>query len=144
MIMTNNNTKLDIEALERLIIKCYEQDGIINEMQSVQNALVDAYKKLNVKVSGVLERLQTAESEIARLSAGITDVSNKTNELVLDSGGDHQLQVHRAGVVADWRAEFNANLNSDEIPFAGSEIMFGVENAKQIRKKREAQRNNYH
>jgi len=140
--MSGKDGKMDIEALEKLIIKCYEQSIMINELQSLQSAMTDTCKTLNDKLSNALNRLQTVESELTRLSVGMSNIGNKQELLALDSGADHHLYTHRAGVIADWRAELNADMNSDEIPFADSEIKSGIDAQMMMRKKRNEQRAN--
>lgn len=134
--MSGKDDKMDIEALEKLIMKCYEQSIMLNEMQSVQVALTDTCKNLQGLLSNTLDRLQAVESELARLSVGVSNIGNKQELLALDSEADHHLYTHRAGVIADWRAELAADLNSDEIPFADSEIKSGIDAQMAIRKKR--------
>jgi hypothetical protein len=128
--------QMNVEALEKLIMSFHEQSLQIGEMQNIQVALTDACKLLTGKLNSATERLVVVENQLAALTNNMTTITNKQELLTMDASADHHLYHNREEIVADWRDEYEADFNSDTIPYADSEIKAGMDNAIAIRRKR--------
>lgn len=129
-------SSLDIQALEKVITLCTEQDHKITELQTANATLTELLKTVGAQVLILQNRLKNLEeycSDMATLVAGIKRTQELNN---IDTGADHDVSDYRASVVKDWMAEHDAGFNTDEIPSSQQEIKEGMDTLQRRRQRR--------
>jgi hypothetical protein len=114
---------MEIEALEKLIIKSHAQDVVILELQQMQAALSETIRSQRDVITACNDRLQALEKQMQTMESRLNATQSRQNLIEMDSAADHELYGDRSRVVDDWRNEHNIGFNTDDIPFSERELL---------------------